>query len=201
MLYLSNIVLLVICAVNFRFVKRMYIHIFVGVWLPAQIFLFYGMMIREYTDWLKYTLENNGIFALAAGFKILNYNGLPVLSQINYIVSITETAGYSCVVMIGLWLLYGCLNLCRMLFCKRSTNLKKVIMYVRYIILTVQICLIPNVAYCAFKSLLYSSFDSLAAIAINTCFAIAINFYLIGFIVVLFLITKRTRPSIIMILS
>lgn len=175
-----------------------------AVWLPAQIFILYGLMIRKHTDWIKNSLETSSIFALTGGFKLLDFEALPFLEHFNYSISITESIGYSSLIMISLWCMYGILTFFHITFFKNIKLIKIFMMYLRYLIISIQICLIPNMAYCSMKSLTYFSLDSsstVSSIGINVCLGLLVHVYLIGFMVIIFVLSKRNKPNIIMILS
>lgn len=76
----------------------------------------------------------------------------------------------------------------------------KISMYLRYLIVTVQFCLLPHMAYSAINALYNSSLTSQTS-SINVCLAIFINVYLIGLITALFLLSKSLTPNEIMIQS
>jgi hypothetical protein len=62
-------------------------------------------------------------------------------------------------------------------------------MYLRYFIVTIQLCLLPNMTYCCFNALYHSSLTSQAN-SMNVCIAIFVCIYLLGFIASLFILTK-----------
>ena len=48
----------------------MYIHIIGSVCLPAQIFIYYGLVAERYTDWIKWSLDGLYKIAFIGGFII-----------------------------------------------------------------------------------------------------------------------------------
>lgn len=70
----------------------------------------------------------------------------------------------------------------------------KISMYIRYIIITVQFCLLPHISYSAINALYNSSLTSQTS-SINVCLAIFINVYVIGVIVAVFLLTRTVVPN------
>ena len=59
------ITLLVLCLVLVP--KKMHLHAVTVSYLPAQIFITYGIAADGYTDWIKFTLENVKKTALFGG--------------------------------------------------------------------------------------------------------------------------------------
>ena len=70
----------------------------------------------------------------------------------------------------------------------------KVRIYLRYFIVTIQLCLLPHMSYCSINALYNSSLTSQVS-AMNVCLAIFITAYLIGFIASLFIFTKSLTPN------
>lgn len=69
--------LLGVAAVNFLFVSKMYVHLFVAACVPGQIFVLYGLVAEGYTDWIKWSLEDLGKLAFIGGFKVGTDADLP----------------------------------------------------------------------------------------------------------------------------
>lgn len=59
------IALLVLCMVLVP--KKMHLHAVTLAYLPAQIFITYGIVADGYTDWIKFSLENVKKTALFGG--------------------------------------------------------------------------------------------------------------------------------------
>lgn len=47
----------------------MHLHALTAVYLPAQIFINFGIAADEYTEWIKYVLQNASYSALIGGFS------------------------------------------------------------------------------------------------------------------------------------
>lgn len=50
--------------------KKMHLHAVTLSYLPAQIFISYGIVADGYTDWIKFTLENMKQTALFGGISL-----------------------------------------------------------------------------------------------------------------------------------
>ena len=70
----------------------------------------------------------------------------------------------------------------------------------RYIILTLQLCLIPHISYSAINALYNTTLTSQTS-SINVCLAIFINIYLLGLMSIIFMLSSNTRPNQLMQLS
>lgn len=102
--------------------------------------------------------------------------------------------GITCCIIFALWLIYGITSFCKRYLCRLNPNIMKISMYIRYIIITVQFCLLPHISYSAINALYNSSLTSQTS-SINVCLAIFINVYVIGVIVAVFLLTKAVVPN------
>lgn len=100
--------------------------------------------------------------------------------------------------MLGLWIIYGFMALAKRYLCQFSVGLSQVMMYFRYVTLSLQFCLLPHMAYSAVNALYHSSLNSQTE-SINVCLAIFINVYLLGLIAALFIMAKNLKPHPLMI--
>lgn len=50
--------------------KKMHLHALTVVYIPAQIFVTFGLVGDEYTDWIMYVLQNISYPALIGGFSL-----------------------------------------------------------------------------------------------------------------------------------
>lgn len=69
-IYIGSIVLLCLSALNFIFARKMYIHLFTAACIPAQIFILYGLVPENYTDWIKWSLVGMDKLSFIGGFKV-----------------------------------------------------------------------------------------------------------------------------------
>lgn len=67
-------------------------------------------------------------------------------------------------------------------------------MYLRYVIITIQICLLPHLSYSAVNAF-YNTTLTTQTSAMNVCIAIFINIYLLGFMIALFLLAHSRRQN------
>lgn len=96
--------------------------------------------------------------------------------------------------MLVLWIVYGLATIGKKFCCAKNHQFIKIIMYYRYIILTLQLCLLPHMAYSSVNALYNASLTSKTS-ALNVCLAIVINVYLLGLIIILFMLTRRIKPN------
>lgn len=96
--------------------------------------------------------------------------------------------------MLALWIIYGLLSMTKKFCFTMSHQYMKIIMYYRYTLLTLQLCLLPHMAYSSVNALYNASLTSKSS-ALNVCLAIVINVYLLGLIIILFMLTKRSKPN------
>jgi hypothetical protein len=89
--------------------KKMHLHALTVIYLPAQIFLSYGLVADDYTDWIKYTIQNTSYSALIGGFSYGNC----CTTQSTYFNMTSELMAMSGIVffvMLFSWLLLAFLN-------------------------------------------------------------------------------------------
>ena len=70
-----NITALSICLIVLSFIlvpKKMHLHALTVVYIPAQIFVAFGLVADEYTDWIMYVLQNTSYPAMVGGFSLGN---------------------------------------------------------------------------------------------------------------------------------
>ena len=67
--YYLSILLACLLILSFVLVpKKMHLHSLTFVYIPAQIFITFGVIDEMYTDWVKYTLQNCSNSAMIGGF-------------------------------------------------------------------------------------------------------------------------------------
>lgn len=67
-------------------------------------------------------------------------------------------------------------------------------MYLRYLIITIQICLIPHISYSTVNAF-YNTTLTTQTSAMNVCIAIFISIYLLGFMISLFLLASSLQQK------
>ena len=135
--------------------------------------------------------------AFVGGFRVSDYE-LATSPFLRYSLEMTRNTGIATCCMFGFWIIYGLLLFIRKYVISSSEALPKIIMYSRYVILTIQFCLFPHMAYSSVNSLYHSSLTSQAS-SINVCIAIFLNVYLLGLISALFILTKQMKENQLMI--
>jgi hypothetical protein len=50
--------------------SKVHLHSVTLIWIPAYLYLVYGVAMENSTDWVKWSLENVGGFAFVGGFSI-----------------------------------------------------------------------------------------------------------------------------------
>lgn len=68
-----NITALSICLIVLSFIlipKKMHLHALTVVYIPAQIFITFGLVADDFTDWIMYSLQNISYAALIGGFSL-----------------------------------------------------------------------------------------------------------------------------------
>ena len=86
----------------------MHLHILSVVYLPAQIFITFGVVAEQYTDWIKYALQGITYSALVGGFTL----GKCCTEQSAYYALTSEIMSVSGIVffvLISSWIIYGLL--------------------------------------------------------------------------------------------
>lgn len=94
--------------------------------------------------------------------------------------------------MFAAWILYGLLFLLN-----KTLNLgdmfTRLLMFIRYFIITIQLCLSPSMWYAAVYSLKSASMTSQGS-AINVCMGIFTVIYLLGFLAAILLLSMNVVP-------
>jgi hypothetical protein len=48
----------------------MHLHALTIIYTPSQIFITYGLVADQYTDWIQYSIKNMSYSALVGGFTL-----------------------------------------------------------------------------------------------------------------------------------
>lgn len=192
--FVCGLILLILCAINFLFVRKMYIHLIISACMPAQIFILYGLAAENNTDWIKWSLERVDYLAFIGGFKIGTGVDLAATQHFAYSIEVTKNLGVVGCVMLALWVIYAALILCKRYCWAMNHGFTKICMYFRYFVLTVQLCVLPHMSYSAINALYNSTLTSQTS-SINVCIAIFVNIYILGLIAALFIGSKSLKPN------
>jgi hypothetical protein len=87
----------------------MHLHALTVVYLPAQIFITFGVVADQYTDWIKYSLQGMSYPALVGGFSF----GKCCTEQSTYYgltSEIMKISGIVFSVLLSSWIIYGLLG-------------------------------------------------------------------------------------------
>lgn len=169
-------------------------HIISAVCFPAQIFILYGLAMEQYTDWTKWNFNGFSQLAFIGGFKLGTYSDLTLTEHFGYSTEVTKNSGIASCIIIGIWIIYGLISTIGFLLKINNENYLKLLMYLRYIIITIQICLLPHISYSAVNAF-YNTTLTTQTSAINVCIAIFINIYLLGFMIALFLLARGLNSN------
>lgn len=166
---------MICCALSFLFPKRMYFNIFTFSYIPAEIYIVFGVACEPITDWIKASLQNSSYPALIYGFNI--YECCQVSDFLGYSTKISVNSGVVIICQFVLWAIYGILVLVSRNFCPINP---KINMFFRYFIITLQFCVLFHLVYSAINSLYNSSLTE-EENPINVCIGIFMTVYLFAF--------------------
>jgi hypothetical protein len=126
----------------------MHLHSLTFIYLPAQIFITYGLVADPFTDWIKFSLQNMMSSALIGGFSFgeccTNQSTFYHLTS-----EITTMSGIVFVVLLFSWIFYGFLEY----FHSKCMNIDGTLKNVRYFTITLNLGIIFTIIYSSMNSL------------------------------------------------
>ena len=169
----------------------MHVHVAGFFTLPSLLVVGFGLAAEDYTDWVKWALKDLlpvGLFGgFAFGGTASDKTAWLEFSDLQW-----ENAGVATAVMAALWTLYGVLVLLGRTLGEAEGFLKG-LLYVRYFIVTAQLCLCPPMWYSSIYALKTASMTSQGS-SINVCLAIFVSIYLVCFLLILLLLHVNMKP-------
>ena len=168
----------------------MHVHVASFFTLPAILTIAFGLAPEDNTDWSKWAFKDLLPLSLFGGFSFgdsgdkTNYMGFSDL--------VWENSGATVVATAVVWALYGGLFVLGKAFGK-GEKLMTAMMWARYFMVTVQLCLAPGMWYSAVYALRSASMTSQGS-SINVCISIFIAFYLLAFLSLIFILSSQISP-------
>jgi hypothetical protein len=126
----------------------MHLHILSVIYLPAQIFITFGVVADKYTDWIKYSLQGMTYPALVGGFSF----GKCCTEQCAYYGLTSEIMSISGIVffiLISSWTIYALLGL----FHTYCMNIEATLKNVKYFVMTLNLATLYAIIYSSTNSL------------------------------------------------
>lgn len=164
----------------------MHLHGVTYIYIPAQIFITYGLVADQYTNWIKFALTDTFYPALIGGFSF----GECCQSQSTYFSITTELTQNSgivlLVIIISLLLYFGLLAFHR--FCLKIENALK---NIRYFVFSIFIALLFSFVYSSANSL-YHYVLLTPVDTFNTALGVILGLILLCFIVSIWVVTINT---------
>ena len=176
-IYRLSLALIILAAISMLVIRRMHIHVASFFTLPAILTIAFGLASEDYTDWSKWAFKDLLPLSLFGGFKFGDSGDKTNYMEFSDLV--WENSGATIVVMAVVWALYGGLIVIGKVLGK-GEKLTAVLMWARYFMVTVQLCLAPGMWYSSVYALRSASMTSQGS-SINVCISIFISIYLLAF--------------------
>jgi hypothetical protein len=182
-----------ICLLVLAFIlvpKKMHLHVLSVAYLPAHVFITYGLVADQYTDWIKYSLQNTRYSALIGGFSFGNC----CQEQSTYYSITSEVVSLSAIVLFVLllsWLVFGLMQY----FHSRCLNIESTLRTISYFIFTVTFAVLFAITYASVNSLYHFTLVT-PNDTFNTVLGLLLSIFFLLLVVVLWIVTYQTVPPV-----
>lgn len=182
-----------ICLLVLSFIlvpKKMHLHALTVVYLPAQIFIAFGLVADSYTDWIKFSVSNLTYSALIGGFSF----GKCCTTQSTYFNLSSELMSLSAIVLFVLLLSWGLFGLTQY-FDSRCLKIESTLKTISYFIFTITFALLFTIIFSSVNTLYHFTLLT-PNDTFNTVLGLLLSIFFLLLVVVIWIITYQTVPSI-----